>query len=85
MGGSAYTMSRDIADGYCSVTERTFKTMTPADLNGLSHEMDRYLRELRGQITPTEDQVALQTRNRRIVRLNTALTVLRAFRMKVRR
>lgn len=83
-GGSAYAMSRDIAEGYTLVTERTFKTLTPAELDKLVFEMDRHLRELRGDQPPLDDIPAIQLRNRRIQRINQAMLVLRSFRTRQR-
>lgn len=81
-GGSAWAMARDISAGYCLVTERTFKTMTPSDLDQLTFEIDRHLRELRGDQAATDDLNAIQQRNRRIQRLSSGLMVLRSFRQK---
>jgi len=75
-------MARDIADGYSTVTERTFKMMIRSELDQLTFEMDRHLRELRGEVPPQDDTAALQARNRRIQRLNTAMVVLRSYRQK---
>lgn len=83
-GGSAYAMSRDIAEGYTLVTERTFKTLTPAELDKLVFEMDRHLRELRGDQPALDDIPAIQLRNRRIQRINQAMLVLRSFRTRQR-
>lgn len=80
--GSAWSMARDIAEGYILVTERTFKTLTRPDLDQLTFEMDRHLRDLRGEQPPLDDIPALQGRNRRLQRLNSALTVLRSYRTK---
>lgn len=85
MGGSAWSMSRDISDGFVTVTERTFKQMSPGDLSKLGHEIERYMRELRGAAVADEETTELQKRQRRIQRLNSALTVMRAFRLKARR
>ena len=85
MGGSAFSMARDIAEGFVITTERTYKGMSVGDMSQLSHEMERYLRELRGEAVATEETTALQARNRKIMRLNQALTVLRAYRTKARR
>ncbi|HZF11234.1 MAG TPA: hypothetical protein VFE33_20770 [Thermoanaerobaculia bacterium] len=81
-GGSAYAMARDIAGGFTTVTERTFKNMLRSDLDQLTFEMDRHLRELRGEILVQDDVAAIQQRNRRLQRLNSALVVLRNFRQK---
>jgi hypothetical protein len=83
-GGSAYAMTRDIAEGYTLVTERTFKTLTPAELDKLVFEMDRHLRELRGDQPSLDDIPAIQVRNRRIQRVNQAMQVLRSFRTRQR-
>jgi hypothetical protein len=81
-GGSAYSMARDIAEGYSTVNERSFKNMVRADLEQLTFELDRHLRELRGEMPAQDDTPALQQRNRRIQRLNTAIVVLRSYRQK---
>jgi hypothetical protein len=80
--GSAWSMARDIAEGYILVTERTFKLLTRPDLDQLAFEMDRHLRDLRGEQPSLDDIPALQGRNRRLQRLNSALTVLRSYRTR---
>ena len=81
-GGSAYAMARDVAEGYLLVTERTFKTLTRPDLDQLTFEIDRHLRELRGDQPSLDDLVAIQGRQRRMQRLNAALMMLRSYRQK---
>jgi len=84
IGGSAYTMARDIGEGYVSVTDRTFKAFTAAELRQLTFELDRYLRELRGSQTATDDMDLVRKRSRTIGRLNTANMIIRVFRQKHR-
>jgi hypothetical protein len=81
-GGSAYAMVRDVAEGYFLVTERTFKTMTRADLEQLTFEIDRHLRELRGDQPALDDLQAIQLRQRRMQRLNSTLNMVRGYRQK---
>jgi hypothetical protein len=81
-GGSAYAMARDVGEGYLLVTERTFKTMNRPELDQVVFELDRYLRELRGEVPPQDDTAALQQRQRKIQRLNSAISMLRSYRMK---
>lgn len=83
-GGSAYAMARDIAAGFTAVSDRTFRTMTRPDLDQIGFEIDRHLRELRGEQAPLDDIPAIQQRNRRMQRLTSALTVLRAYRQKAK-
>lgn len=81
-GGSAYAMARDIAGGFTTLSDRTFKTMTRPDLDLLGFEIDRHLRELRGEQPAQDDLAGIQQRNRRLQRLNAALVVLRGYRQK---
>ncbi len=84
-GGSAYAMARDIAGGFTAISERTFRTMTSPDMDQLGFEIDRHLRELRGEQAATDDLPAIQQRNRRLQRLSSALVVLRGYRQKGKR
>ncbi len=78
-------MARDIGDGYIAVTERTVARLGAAELDQLAFELDRRLRDLRGESPPLDDTLALQQRNRRIQRLAGALQVVRGTRQKRRR
>lgn len=81
-GGSAYAMARDVAEGYLLVTERIFKTMSRSDLDQVVFELDRYLRELRGEQPSSDDTQALQQRQRKMQRINNALMIVRSYRTK---
>jgi hypothetical protein len=81
-GGSAYAMARDISEGYLSVTERSFKLFTRPDIDQLSMELDRLLRELRAEQTALDDHAEMQKKQRKLQRVNTALVVMRAWRAK---
>ena len=83
-GGSAYAMVRDIADGHLLMTERHLQRMEPSDLEQLRFELDRHMREIRGDQPSLEDLPAVQSRNRRIQRLNTARLILRNVRQRKR-
>ena len=83
-GGSAFAFARDIGDGYQTVTERSFKALSKPEMDTLAFELDRALRDVRGEQAPLEDLVAIQARSRKIQRLNGALMMLRTFRQKAR-
>jgi len=83
-GGSAFGFSRDIAEGYQIVTERSFKQLTRPEMDQLAFEIDRALREIRGEQAPMDDLLAIQTRSRKIQRLNGALMMLRSYRQKTK-
>jgi hypothetical protein len=77
-------MATGVASGVHAVTERTFHAMSRGDLEVFATELDRHLREVRAEQPSLDDTVAIQNRNRRIQRLNTALMILRAYRTKLR-
>ncbi len=84
IGGSAYAMTQQVAGGFTLVTERSFKRLTRADLDSLSHEIEKVLREIRSDQPAADDLTAIQTRNRKIQRLNTCRMMLRTFRQRRR-
>ncbi len=84
IGGSAYAMSQQVADGYLLVTERTFKRLSRSELDKLSFELGKLLREVRGQQPALDDLPAVQDRNRRIQRLNTCRMMLQTYRQSHR-
>jgi hypothetical protein len=83
-GGSAWSMARDIAEGYTNVTERSLRSLTRVDLDQLTFELDRHLRDLRGDQAASDDIPAIQLRNRRIQRINTAVMIVRSYRAKAK-
>jgi len=83
-GGSAFSFARDIGEGYQTVTERSFKGLSKPEMDTLAFELDRALRDVRGEQAPLEDLVAIQARSRKIQRLNGAPMMLRTFRQKAR-
>jgi len=85
MGGSAYAMASQIAEGFLMVTERTFSRMPAPELALLAQELDKRLREVRSEQPDLEDTQALQKRNRRIMRLNSANSMLGFHRSKRKR
>jgi len=78
-------MAREVGNGYHIVTLRTFKPMTAGQLNQIAFELDRYLREVRGEQPSLDDTQAVQMRARKISRLNNALMILRNFRQTQKR
>jgi hypothetical protein len=75
LGGSAYTMVRDISEGYIIATELTFRKFQPGDFQQFGFEAEKLLREIRGNVPPTGDVEATQKRHRRMQRLQQAVTI----------
>ena len=83
-GGSAFGYARDIAEGFQVVTERSFKGLTKPEMDQLAFEIDRALRDIRGEQVPTDDLPLIQAKNRKIQRLNGALMMMRSYRAKTK-
>lgn len=84
-GGSAYAMVREIAEGYFLVTERTFARFDSPDLEKLRFELDRLLREIRGDQPALDDVTAIRLRNRRLQRLASTQMMLNAYRQRYKK
>ncbi len=83
-GGSAYAMVQQVADGFLLVTERSFQRLGRGELDKLGFEIEKVLREVRGEQPRLEDLQAVQQRNRKIQRLNTCRMMLRTYRQRRR-
>lgn len=84
IGGSAFAMCRQVADGYLLVTERSFRRLSRGELDKLTLELGKLLREIRGQQPAIDDMPAVQQRNRKIQRLNTCRMMLQTYRQSHR-
>ena len=84
MGGSAWAMAQQIGDGFILVSERTFKRLDRGELEKLAFEMDKLMREVRGDQPAIDDLPAVQQRNRKISRLTGAISQLRSYQVRLR-
>ena len=84
LGGSAPAMARQICDGNTLVSPVILKRLAVPQLEQLQFELEKALRDSRGEQVSLDDQAALQARNRRISRIQGGLRVLRG-RMQERR
>jgi hypothetical protein len=84
-GGSVWAMVRDVAEGFQSVTERTFRRLSRSQMDQVAFEIERQLRDVRGDQPPIDDLEAVKKRNRKIQRLNSARMIMRTFRQKSRK
>jgi len=77
LGGSAPAMARQISEGFTTVNAVMLRRFDLHELDSLVFELDRRLRELRGEHVDLEDTVAIQAKNRRISRLEGGIRVIR--------
>ena len=77
MGGSAPAMARQVCDGYTLLSPNSLKRLSLDQMKLLEFEMDKKLRNTRGEQPSLDDQPALLERNRRISRIEGQVRVLR--------
>ena len=76
LGGSAYAMARDVGEGYVLLNTNLLKRMSAEELKQLRFEVERMLTGVRGDQPPLDDILAVQIRNRKISRLNSAVFMI---------
>ena len=79
MGGSAYAMANQIGEGYILMSAATLKRLQVPEVKQLEFEIDKLQREVRAETVATEDQAAVQKRNRKLGRLNQAMLIIRGY------
>jgi len=70
-------MARQVCDGYTLLSQMLLKRLSLEQMVALEFELDKRLRETRGEAVDLQDQQGLQQRNRRISRIEGAVRVLR--------
>jgi hypothetical protein len=82
--GNPRKYSRDIAEGYVLLSPVQLRGYQAGDLSTLKQALDLTLRDLRGEVPPADDLPAVQAKQRKILRANQALRVLRTYCLKRR-
>ena len=77
IGGSAPAMARQVCDGFTLLSQAVLKRLSLDQMVTLEFELDKRLRETRGEAVDLQDQQGLQKRNRRISRIEGAVRLLR--------
>lgn len=76
LGGSAYAMARDVGEGFILLNTNLLRRMSAEELRQLRFEVERLLTGIRGDQPSLNDMMAIQTRNRKISRLNSAVFMI---------
>lgn len=84
LGGSAFSMIKEISEGYFSLSEVILKKYSLSELMELKNEANKQLRELRAN-QPQEDPLEIQKHQRKIMRLSGALRQIEARILKIGR
>lgn len=84
MANPAWKVASDLTEGYLTLNSVMLKKYEPHELVALQGELDRAAREIRGTVVPQDDLEASQKRNRKLLRISQAITVLNASRTRGR-
>jgi len=76
LGGSAYAMARDVGEGYVLLNANLLRRMSGEELRQLRFEVERLLTGIRGEQLSLENILAIQSKNRKISRLNSAVMMI---------
>ena len=79
ISGNPKKMAQDLADGFFLVTPPLLKQYNAADFKTILANTAVVARELRQEVIPLDDVLALKFRNMKLSRLNQAEMVIRAF------
>ena len=85
MGGSALGMADQICDGYVLLTAVQLKRLSDTEMDQLQFEVERKLRDLRGEVVPQDNLALIQARNRKLMRLSGAIQQIQATRARRKR
>ncbi len=85
MGGSALGMAEQILEGYVLLSPVQLKRLTDPEMDQLQFEVERKLRDLRGEVVPQDNIPAIQARSRKLMRLSGAIQQIQATRTKRKR
>jgi hypothetical protein len=84
IAGSPKKLAQDMADGYFMVTPPMLKSYTPGDLRIIVANIGIVSRELRQELIPADDIMAIKAKNMKLSRLNQAEIVIQAYCKKKR-
>lgn len=82
LGGSAVAMASQICEGYTLLSAVQLKRLSDSEMDQLQFELEKLLRDLRGQVLPADDVAGNQAKNRKISRLTNALQQLQVARQQ---
>ena len=69
-------MAKDVGEGYILLNTNLLRRMSGDELRQLRFEVERLLTGIRGEQLPLEDTLAIQHKNRKISRLNSAVMMI---------
>jgi hypothetical protein len=84
MAAPAWKTASDVTEGFLTLNSVMLKKFETHELVALQAELERSARELRGTVVPPDDADASQKKNRKLLRISQAMTVIQAYRIRGR-
>jgi len=78
IGGSAFGMARDIAEGLILLNDTMLRKFAPNESQQLLFELDKMIKDARGETVAQEDTQAIQKKSRRISRIQSAMNIVKS-------
>jgi hypothetical protein len=85
MAAPAWKTAEDVAEGYVTLNVVTLKRFMKPELDQLQKELEKVMRDTRTTIVPENDAEKAQAKNRRLLRLSQATTILASYRSRLGR
>lgn len=82
MANPAWKTASDVTEGYLTLNSVMLRKYEPHELLSLQAELEKAARELRGTVVSIDDVDGNQKKNRKLLRISQALTVLQAARSR---
>jgi hypothetical protein len=84
MAAPAWKIASDVTEGYLTLNTVMLRKFEGHELIAVQTELERSAREIRGTVVPQDDIDGAQKKNRKLLRVSQAITVLQAFRIRGR-
>jgi len=78
ISGNPKKIAQDVRDGFVIVAPPMLKTYTAQDMKTILTNLAMVTREVRGEVIPLEDVMALKRRNMQLSRLTQAEMIIRS-------
>ena len=77
IGGSAYSMARDVAEGLILLNDTMLRKFSVGEIQQLMFELDKLAKDARGEQVDQEDTQAIQKKSRRVSRIASAMNIVK--------
>lgn len=79
ISGNPKKLAQDVRDGFMQISPPQLRSYSPQDMKVMLSNLALVIRELRAEVIPLEDIMALKKRNMQLSRLRQAETIIRSF------